>query len=742
MLTTPVICPTTSLPRELDVNVSISRPMAEIATDMTMICFATPEVTFSASGGNDRIRFYSTMSSLAAEVPRNGAAYWAGLAFFSRQTGERPTTMCVGQVFIEPTSATLSGGSIQLNQLKQVSDGGFDISIDGTVTHARNLDFSGVTNFVDVADVLNSALTGANARAKSDTMELKTSSSGDGSEISYATAPPINPQHIATFQNSVPFSLFDQLALVKDGSLSLLYNGALYTVSNLDFSSHTTLSQVETLLSEEFKFAGLLNLHVRVGSNFILFYKEDDVSTSGFEGSPETFIGTDISSLLHLMSNDNPITTAYVESGTPITAKLVSGDLSGGVDIDAVSSLGANATLVIGAYTFSGLNFSNVTSLEEVVTVLNSHPEFFKAFSSSTNGSVLTIQLNNATFITYANSDSVGRVLKISSGTAGELIPVKIPSEVVVASVTDISSMLGWTRETASSNTVGYTPGDLPSELSLIAEAARCTRSTIYGWVIDAKYRDTSAQKAVADWAEARNPSYFSACTNSPQAYNTSDMSNIGFYVFNKGYKRTSVIYHNNAQVYPDMSYIALALSVNYSQVNSALTMKFKQLDGIEPSPLTETNVRALTARRINCYVFVGNTSRTTREGTQGLDTWYTDSLVNLDNFCEELQVAIYNVFLRNRKVPYTQAGQDLLISGMTGICKRYTDNGVFAPRDAETKDNETGFETFPAVDIKPVPVTGASVSDRAQRLAPPILITAYEASAFHKVNVAVNVYS
>ncbi|MDL2268218.1 DUF3383 domain-containing protein [Desulfovibrio sp. OttesenSCG-928-G15] len=175
---------------------------------------------------------------------------------------------------------------------------------------------------------------------------------------------------------------------------------------------------------------------------------------------------------------------------------------------------------------------------------------------------------------------------------------------------------------------------------------------------------------------------------------------------------------------------------------DSAITMKFKRLDGLTTSPLSETELNALTSRRINCYVSMGNTSSTVREGVQSAEGWYTDSLVNLDNYREELQVEVYNVFLRNKKIPYTAAGQDKLVSAAAKINRKYTRNGVFADRDVESSDTETGISTLAATNIVPVPVAFATTSERAARLAPPILVEAYEAGAFHKVNVNVSVFA
>lgn len=397
--------------------------------------------------------------------------------------------------------------------------------------------------------------------------------------------------------------------------------------------------------------------------------------------------------------------TSAVLRGGQVTLSTLKAITDGAFDI-IVSDMEVNVT---------GLNFSTANALSDVAAVVEAKLSGVTVTAEGTGLMLKTTATGDGVALSYAEAPATG---------------------------TDVSSLLALSEATASANTIGYTPGDLTSEAALVATAARCAGHPVYGWILDGKYRDTQDQKSFADWIEARDPAIFIACTNSPQAYNTADTSNIGYYAYNKGYKRTGVIYHNNAQVYPDMSYLACALSVNYALQDSTITLKFKQLDGIEPSPLTNSEVANLESRNINCYVYIGNTAREVREGTQALDTWFTDSLVNLDNFKEELQVAVYNVFLRNKKVPYTMSGQNKLVSAAASICRRYTSNGTFANRDIESLNNETGFETLPATDIRPAPITGATASDRAKRLAPPIQITAYEAGAFHKVTLNVSVYN
>lgn len=612
----PVVsCAKTSLPRSLDVPVSLSRSVAETATDMTMMCFVTPGVAFPP--GNDRVQFFSTFDAVQGAVPENSEAIFAAQAFFNRS--DRPQTMCIGRVFTAPTNGALVSGSITLSNLANVQNGGFTISVGDTSYTVANLTFGLNPTMADVTRQLNAQMsafanTVANADGKSVT--ITTNAIGDGADISYA-------------------------------------------------------------------------------------------------GTPTEF--TDVSTLLKLTS----ATGASIAEGQASTpAKLTSGEIT---LADLYNVTDGAMTLVMNGATVNlyGLNFATYGSsltLNEVVQILTA--------AIGSNGLV----------------EVSGQSIVISTSQQGADVTIGYASS--ASSITDLSSILALTQSTAASRIDGYTPGGLVSEVALIQTAARCAGRSVFAWTLDRQYRDTQDQKDFADWAEAQDQAYFSACTNSVQAYNTADTTNIGFYAHNKGYIKTSVMYHNNPQVYPDVSYAALALSVNYALENSTLTMKFKQLTGIETVSLTETQLSSLKARRINTYVSMGNSSSVVREGVQSADSWFTDSHVNLSNYKEELQVEVFNVFMRNKKVKYTSAGQDLLVSAAAKINNRYIRNGTFADREEETTDNETGYTTLPACTITPAPIYSATTSERANRVAPPIAIVAYEAGAFHSVAIDVTVYN
>lgn len=737
----PVVsCAKTSLPRSLDVPVSLSRSVAETATDMTMMCFVTPGVAFPP--GNDRVQFFSTFDAVQGAVPENSEAIFAAQAFFNRS--DRPQTMCIGRVFTNPTNGTLVSGPITLNNLASVQNGGFTISVGDASYTVANLTFGLNPTMADVTRQLNtqmSAFADTVANDDGESLTITTKTVGDGSDISYAGTPTeftdvstllkLTSTTGASIENgertteNTPAKLvsgtitdLSGLQNLTDGSFDIEVDGAKVQVRDVTTGASVTLVSLASILTS--KMTGKATFVADTSKNQLILTtaRTGTASELAYAVTASPAAGTDISALLKLTQSTATSLVQGTATNVEHPVELTSGEIT---LADLYNVTDGAMTLVMNGATVNlyGLNFATYGSsltLNEVAQILTA--------AIGSNGLV----------------EVSGQSIVISTNQKGEGVTIGYASS--ASSITDLSAILALTQSTAASRIDGYTPGGLVSEVALIQTAARCAGRSVFAWTLDRQYRDTQDQKDFADWAEAQDQAYFSACTNSVQAYNTADTTNIGFYAHNKGYIKTSVMYHNNPQVYPDVSYAALALSVNYALENSTLTMKFKQLTGIETVPLTETQLSSLKARRINTYVSMGNSSSVVREGVQSADSWFTDSHVNLSNYKEELQVEVFNVFMRNKKVKYTSAGQDLLVSAAAKINNRYIRNGTFADREEETTDNETGYTTLPACTITPAPIYSATTSERANRVAPPIAIVAYEAGAFHSVAIDVTVYN
>lgn len=744
-----VECPKTSLPRALDVNVSISRPLTEIATDMTMICFATPSVDFAPDA--NRIQYFSSLDAVADACGVSTPAYYAAAAFFARS--DRPTTMAVGRVVAQPIEGKLTTGKISIADLNTIQNGSFKISIADDEYEIENCDFTGLTTVTQIADAVNHGLSvngaPASALATDDgCVAITTDAKGDGAEISFMEAGEehdAQPAYLVTGDVNI-----ETLKTVEYGNLYVTATvgreSHTFHVTGIDLSSIQTLAEAVQILQVQSDLSGMhlvvevldeTKIKARtsvVGNVEISYLIPGDVSA----GEPSELVSGQVT-----VANLTSVTDGEFAISQGGVNYNVSGlDFSSAEDIDGVASIIDTAVASV-----EGLDI-------EVTSITN---ESKLAFTATENGLKYGLQYLSA--VTGGTGTDVSSLLMGTEATATSLDPGVDPqqdaanvlmgtessaSEKVngTAPTINVASLIKGTRESASSLYAGYTPGDLASELTLISKAAKCNGKAVFGWVLDARYRDTDSAKVAADWAEGQEPAYLSLCSNDVNCYNPSNSNNIAYYCHDRGYKKTSVIYHHAPSQYPEMSYIALALSVNYALQDSTLTMKFKQLDGISTSPLTETQVAALDANNCNCYVLMGNNSSVVREGKQSADTWFTDSHVNLSNYKEELQVEVYNVFLRNKKLPYTTAGQNKLVSAAAKINSRYTRNGTFADREVENPELESGVEVLPATSIQPASVASATASERASRLAPPIAITAYEAGAFHKVDIDVNVYN
>lgn len=731
-----VSCPKESLSIDLDVTISLSRPQTEIATDLTLLAFCSPDLPDAFTPDAGRVKFYSTSKAALADVEPNSPAYFAINAFFARD--DRPARMAIGRIFESPVAGRMTGSPLTASDiaaLKAVSDGSFEITVDGTPTKAQGLNFSSVNDAAGVASVVDSAIPGVSVTVDGTGALVFTSDmSGDGSEVSYVTEAenpqdathttltggalpaPATTQSNATILSGV-ISDFAAIAAKTNATFSWKVSGADRSYGPVDMTGTASVEDVVAKLNSVSKseYTATVSDTDKVLITFTAQGAEATVEdpTTDADGVDALIMCTAATGATYT----NGTTTTRVEDFAALTAATLT------ITVDEQQ------------YALTDLDLSACLNASDIIAVLKGKDAALPVteadgklvFTSPTAGSGGTVS--------YATG-TAAEVLKLTQATGAQLVQGVDDS----TPETYVGDLLRISESTYNSAYVGYTPAGLAEELGLIQKAASCADAFIYGWAIDAKYRETEEQKAAATWAEAQKYAIFGAVSNSANAYSVSNTNSIVYYVMDNALENTFTFYHNNPQIYPEVSYLAKALSVDYALANSALTMKFKQLTGIATVPLTETQLNALAARRCNTYVSMGNTSQVVREGVQGAEGWFTDSRVNLDNFVNELQTAIFNVFLRNPKVPYTSAGQDMLVSAAQKICSRYEQNGVFAARTVEDNATESGYTTYPATQITPTPVYQATASERASREGMPIQITAYEAGAMHRVNVNVTV--
>ena len=122
------------------------------------------------------------------------AEYNAAVQYFTGVTNQRKSikTLWFGRTLTAAGSAWIHGGkSPDLDTLKAVTSGGFDIKISGTTQNVTGIDLSGATSFSDVATLITAGLSGAtvayNATLK--VFVITVTATGVSSTIAYTTAP-------------------------------------------------------------------------------------------------------------------------------------------------------------------------------------------------------------------------------------------------------------------------------------------------------------------------------------------------------------------------------------------------------------------------------------------------------------------------------------------------------------------------------------------------------------------------
>ena len=419
---------------------------------------------------------------------------------------------------------------------------------------------------------------------------------------------------------------------------------------------------------------------------------------------------------------------------------------------------------------------SGTHNRESLLTIVNRNP----------NGVILTIQLNSTTVRIPANGEVDVSGVNVDAdqdigdiGTAiAALLDAAAPADTFTIGYDLTDNRFTFTEETntgLASDTIGTvdTAGntdwtelfrlnddqgatrvggshssEFTNELSCVAAAADALGAPIYAWTFSAGFYDVTTDvenRAIAQasrWVEARVGTLF-AQDHDPLALQIGQET-LGSYITGLNNESTVLIWtpFENRQEYSAVAMAAYALHVDYAAPNSTVTLKFKDFNGVTPANITETQLNALTQSRYNVLTRIGQRSRYVREGTAADLQYYVDEKLILDNFTEELQVAVLNVFLRERKVPYNATGVALIRSAIETICQQYVANGALSSRVVNDTSRQTGQRVDPPFIINSQELRLVTADQRQRRAGPPFTVQLNLAGAIHSVAINVEAFA
>lgn len=505
------------------------------------------------------------------------------------------------------------------------------------------------------------------------------------------------------------------LASVSNGAFSVAIDGVRQELSPTDFSGVTNL---QTLIAALTPYANANFIVGEYNGNLILKSKTNGANSSiGYAAAPTA---TEIE------------TPAVLTGGTVTPASLTS--ISDGAFKISVNGDEKDIT---------GLDFASADDINGVVTVLTRKIDGVTVTANEERLILTTTETGSAATLAFASAGSAGTdvsaLLGLTSGAGASVV------NGTTTPVVDISEMLGLTQESgASLQASGYVAGSITEELAANRAYIQNIGSNAYAWSLDAEYRDTQDAQDFASWVNGLGVEGVTCIvTNNPNVLSASDTSNIAYICNSMNYQGVATFYHDNAQVYPDVAYLATLQSVNYATANSVLDMKFKNLGSIPAVTLPDlnTNLTTLDNKRCNTITYWGTRDTLcVRNGDQSSSLWRSDLWVNVCNFIAELKINVANVFLRNKKIPYTVAGQTLLTSAITQTCDAYVTNGSFADREYADSTSENGVSLQSAYTITPQPISSSTAAQRRAGIGTPFAIVLNDSGSMRSVAISVEV--
>ncbi len=145
---------------------------------------------------DERIRFYSGIDGVISDFGVTANETKAAQLFYSQKP--QPSTLAIGRWVREHAPARLKGGILETASKiitgaagwNAITDGAFDIIVNGSVQQIRGMDFSIETNLNGAARVISEQLQpSANCLWDGERFVLETNLIGNAATIGYATAP-------------------------------------------------------------------------------------------------------------------------------------------------------------------------------------------------------------------------------------------------------------------------------------------------------------------------------------------------------------------------------------------------------------------------------------------------------------------------------------------------------------------------------------------------------------------------
>lgn len=233
--------------------------------------------------------------------------------------------------------------------------------------------------------------------------------------------------------------------------------------------------------------------------------------------------------------------------------------------------------------------------------------------------------------------------------------------------------------------------------------------------------RDEAAVLEVAAWVETQRKLFGTATQDAETLEVTT--GDIGAQLAALNYARTFTMYHPDANnVFPEAAWFGKQLPTD----PGSTTWKFKSLAGVVATQLTATQRTNADNKNVNTYEPIGGVD-ITREGVVA-EREFIDVIRGVDWLEARMTERIYSRLVNLPKIPYTDAGVQVIEAEIRAQLEQAVARQVIAPPDIDT-----GADAFT---ISVPRVSTIPFNDRAMRRLPDVTFRATLAGAIHSIEI------
>lgn len=366
-----------------------------------------------------------------------------------------------------------------------------------------------------------------------------------------------------------------------------------------------------------------------------------------------------------------------------------------------------------GAEDITALDFSSDLDMDDVATTIET------ALQAVATGGY-----------TAATCEYDGSRFFIKSGTTGASSTISFLSTVNPAVGTDVSSLLQMQQGEAKK-----TDGFVAETITAALDAIQAASTDWYGLIFTKEIRDDvlvageDAVLAAAAWVQARVKTFFNT-SNNLDVLDSVTIDDIISELNNANYTRTISTFSSHPDQYPSASVAGRAFTVDFSQPNSTITLKFKQLPGITVEDMNENQKGVLDSKRGNAFISVGDNNIYAESYMAG--DFFFDEIHGVDWLTDSIQKEVMGYMVsRPTKVPYTDRGTASLEQQVIKILDESVRNGLVAPGTAfDGTFLPNGYSTTT------IPVAQVSQTEKDARQYNGLSFVALGAGAIHGVQI------